>query len=61
MQLKHGQTYLSRDGTKILIKKEKWDCWFMGYSVSNGVFMGKYNDDGSTVEGLPHLHDLLDS
>jgi hypothetical protein len=31
----------------------------MGYA-ENGTFLGKYDDDGTTVEGLPELHDLVE-
>lgn len=59
MILKHGRKYITKNGTVTLIKKEKWDCWFMGYA-ENGTFLGKYDDDGTTVEGLPELHDLVE-
>jgi hypothetical protein len=59
MKLEANKIYETVQGDKVLIKKELWDCWFMAYSVNNGVFMGRYEDNGGTVEGLHELHDIV--
>jgi hypothetical protein len=58
LRLEHGKCYVNPQGDIVKIRKEKWDCYFMAFSLS-GTFMGMYDDDGSTIEGLPKLHDLI--
>jgi hypothetical protein len=59
MKLEHSKIYLNGEGSKVSIRKEKWDCWFVGHSILNGAFMGYYTDDGRSIDGEPRLADLI--
>lgn len=59
MKIQHGKIYLNGEGSKIRIRKEKWDAWHMGFSVSNGIFMGKYDENGKSWEGVPEKANLI--
>lgn len=54
--LQNGKIYLNGEGSKIRITKRQWDWGFVGYSVSNGVFMGYYMKDGTSFENAPYAN-----
>lgn len=53
LKLVHGGVYMNGEGTLIRIRKASYDAWFVGFSTNNGVYMGRYREDGTSVEGLP--------
>jgi hypothetical protein len=58
MKLEHGKTYLNGQGTPVKIRKERWDCYFVGHSVK-GVFMGYYLENGTSIDGEPRWANLV--
>lgn len=59
IKLEHGKTYENGEGSLILIKREKWHHAFAGYS-EKGVFMGYYNDFGTSYENPCYETQLWD-
>jgi hypothetical protein len=59
VKLEHGKTYLNGENSRIKITKEKWDCYFVGYSEKNRVFMGYYTETGFALGGEPRLANLI--
>lgn len=59
MKIKYGKIYVDGRDNRVQVIKSKTDLYWRGYELERGTYMGAYNEDGTSHDGMGYKDNLI--